>query len=59
MKNYTVEQRREYVRNMSTEDLMNAAEIYNDCKSSGGEVEIVRNIINEEVERRIMEWELQ
>ena len=59
MKNYTVEQHREYVRNMSTEDLMHAAEIYNDCKSSGGEVEIVRNIINEEVERRIMEWELQ
>lgn len=58
MKNYTVEQRREYVRNLAFQDLMHYAEIYNENQSTGGEVGVARDIINAEVERRINNWEI-
>ena len=58
MKEYTLEQRREYARNLPTADLMHFAEIYNENKSTGGEVGITRDIINAEVERRINNWEV-
>lgn len=49
---------KEYVRNLPTADLMHFAEIYNENKSTGGEVGIARDIINAEVERRINNWEI-
>lgn len=54
MKEYTLE----YVRNLGVQELMHYAEIYNDCQSTGGEVAVVRDMLNNEVERRINNWEI-
>ena len=54
MKEYTLE----YVRNLGIQELMHYAEIYNDCRSTGGNVATVRNMLNDEVERRINAWEI-
>jgi hypothetical protein len=54
MKEYTLE----YVRNLGVQELMHYAEIYNDCPATDGEVAVVRDMLNNEVERRINGWEI-
>jgi hypothetical protein len=54
MKEYTLE----YIRNLGVQELMHYAEIYNDCQTTGGEVATVRDMLNNEVERRINNWEI-
>ena len=48
----------EYIRNLSTEEVMHYADMYNECKSTGGDVAKVRVMLNDEVERRINNWEI-
>ena len=54
MKEYTLE----YVRNLGVQELMHYAEIYNECQTTDGEVATVRDMLNNEVERRINNWEI-
>ena len=58
MKEFTLEQRREYARNLNVQELMELAEMYNQSTSVGTLEADIRNIINNEVERRINNWEI-
>lgn len=58
MKEFTVEQRRKYARNLGVQELMNLAETYNQSTSVGTLEADIRNILNNEVERRINNWEI-
>ena len=58
MKNYSIEQRREYARNLDVKELMELAEQYNQSTSVGTLEADIRNILNNEVERRINNWEI-
>ena len=57
MKNYTVEQRREYTRGLPFPELMSLAGQYDD-PTPGTEEEVIYNILTAEVERRILNWEI-
>ena len=58
MKEYTIEQRREYVRNLSTKELLRSAEMYKEATTPGTLEIVIKNIIDAEVERRILNWEI-
>jgi hypothetical protein len=58
MKEFTLEQRREYARNLGVQELMELAEQYNQSTSVGTLEADIRNILNNEVERRINRWEI-
>jgi hypothetical protein len=58
MKEFTSEQRREYARNLGVQELMELAETYNQSTSVGTLEADIRNILNDEVERRIYNWEI-
>lgn len=58
MKEYTLEQRREYARNLGVQELLELAETYNQSTSVGTLEADIRNILNDEVERRINNWEI-
>ena len=58
MKEFTLEQRREYARNLGVQELMNLAELYNQSTSVGTLEADIRDILNNEVERRINNWEI-
>jgi hypothetical protein len=58
MKEFTLEQRRAYARNLGVQELMNLAEQYNQSTSVGTLEADIRNILNDEVERRINNWEI-
>ena len=58
MKEFTLEQRREYARNLGVQELMELAEQYNQSTSVGTLEADIRNILNNEVERRINNWEI-
>jgi hypothetical protein len=58
MKEYTLEQRREYARNLGVQELMELAEQYNQSTSVGTLEADIRHILNDEVERRINNWEI-
>ena len=58
MKEFTLEQRREYARNLGVQELMELAELYNQSTSVGTLEADIRNILNDEVERRINNWEV-
>ena len=58
MKEFTLEQRREYARNLGVQELMELAEVYNQSTSVGTLEANIRDILNNEVERRINNWEV-
>lgn len=49
---------REYIRNLSTKEVMHYADMYNECRSPGEEVARVKDMLNAEMERRIANWEV-
>ena len=57
MKEYTVEQRREYARTLPIEELMKLAEQYSNPTPNTMEA-VIYNILTSEVERRILNWEV-
>mgnify|MGYP003332698741 CR=1 FL=1 len=57
MKEYTVEQRREYARNLPAKELMSLAEQYSNPTPNTME-EVISKILDAEVERRIANWEI-
>jgi hypothetical protein len=57
MKEYTVEQRRAYARSLPIEELMKLVELYGNPTPNTME-EVIYNILNAEVERRILNWEV-
>jgi hypothetical protein len=54
----TVTEYKEMVRNMPVQELMGLADTYNDCQSLGVNDVVIRDILNNEVERRINAWEI-
>lgn len=58
MKEFTVEQRREYARNLPTKELLSLAETYKEATTPGTLEVVIKNIIDAEVERRIFNWEI-
>ena len=54
----TVAEYKEMVRNMGIQELMNLAETYNECQSLGVNDVVIQDILNNEVERRINNWEI-
>ena len=57
MKEYTVEQRREYARSLPIEELMKLAEQYSNPTPNTME-EVISKILDAEVERRMLNWEI-
>ena len=49
---------KEMVRNMPAKELVGLAETYNECQSLGVKDVIIKDILNDEVERRIANWEM-
>jgi hypothetical protein len=58
LKYQTTAEYKQMVRNMSVQDLMNMADMYNEFQNPGAQDIEVRNILNGEVERRIYNWEI-
>jgi hypothetical protein len=54
----TFNEYREMVRNMAVQELMSLAETYNECQSLGVNDVVIKDILNEEVERRINNWQM-
>lgn len=54
----TVAEYKEMVRNMGVQELMGLAETFNECQSLGVKDAVIKDILNEEVERRINNWEV-
>lgn len=54
----TVAEYKEMVRNMPVQELVGLAETYNECQSLGVNDVVIRDILNNEVERRINNWEI-
>jgi len=54
----TAAEYKEMVRNMGIQELMGLAETYNECQSLGVNDVVIRDILNNEVERRINNWEI-
>lgn len=46
------------VREMPAKELIGLAETYNECQSLGVKDVVIRDILNDEVERRIYAWEI-
>jgi hypothetical protein len=57
MKEYTVEQRRAYARNLDIKVLMSLVEQYKDPTPNTME-SVIYDVLNAEVERRILNWEV-
>ena len=49
---------KEMVRNMGVQELMGLAETFNECQSLGAKDVVLKDILNNEVERRINNWEI-
>ena len=58
MKEYTIEQRREYARSLPTKELLSLAETYKEAGTPGTLEVVIKDIIDAEVERRILNWEV-
>jgi hypothetical protein len=54
----TFNEYRDIVRSMGVQELTGLAETYNECQSLGVNDVVIRDILNEEVERRINNWEI-
>jgi hypothetical protein len=46
------------VRNMGVQELMGLAETFNQCTSVDTTEALIKDVLNEEVERRINNWEV-
>jgi hypothetical protein len=57
MREYTVEQRRAYARGLDIKELMSLADQYSNPTPDTMEA-VIYNILTEEVERRILNWEV-
>jgi hypothetical protein len=59
MKKYrTAAEYKTMARNMGAKELVALAETFNECQSLGVKDIIIRDILNDEVERRIANWEI-
>ena len=54
----TITEYKEMVRNMPVQELMGLAETFNECQSLGAKDVVLKDILNNEVERRINNWEI-
>ena len=57
-KTLTKEQYQQLARNMGVQELMGLAETFNECTSVNTTEAIIRDVLNNEVERRINNWEI-
>ena len=57
-KTLTKEQYQQLVRNMGVQELMGLAETFNQCTSVNTTEALIKDVLNEEVERRINNWEI-
>ena len=55
----TVSEYRTMVRNMPTKEVEGLAETFNQCQSLGVKDVVIKDILNAEMERRILTWEYQ
>ena len=57
-KTLTKEQYQQLARNMGVQELMGLAETFNQCTSVNTTEALIRDVLNNEVERRIYNWEI-
>ena len=57
-KTLTREQYQQLVRNMGVQELMGLAETFNECSTVNTTEALIRDVLNNEVERRINCWEI-
>jgi predicted metal-dependent TIM-barrel fold hydrolase len=57
-KTLTREQYQQLARNMGVQELMSLAETFNECSTVNTIEALIRNVLNNEVERRIYNWEM-
>jgi hypothetical protein len=54
----TVAEYKEMVKHMGVQELMGLAETFNECQSLSVNDVVIKDILNNEVERRIYNWEM-
>jgi predicted metal-dependent TIM-barrel fold hydrolase len=57
-KTLTKEQYQQLARNMGVQELMGLADTFNECTSVNTTEALIRDVLNNEVERRIYNWEI-
>ena len=57
-KTLTKEQYQQLARNMGVQELMGLAETFNQCTSINTTEALIKDVLNNEVERRIYNWEI-
>lgn len=57
-KTLTREQYQQLARDMNVQELMGLAETFNQCTSVNTAEALIRDVLNNEVERRINNWEI-
>ena len=57
-KTLTKEQYQQLARNMGVQELMGLAETFNQCTSVNTTEALIKDVLNDEVERRINAWEI-
>lgn len=57
-KTLTKEQYQQLARNMGVQELMGLAETFNQCTSINTTEALIKDVLNNEVERRINAWEI-
>jgi hypothetical protein len=57
-KTLTREQYQQLARNMGVQELMGLAETFNQCTSVNTIEALIKDVLNNEVERRINNWEI-
>ena len=57
-KTLTREQYQQLARDMNVQELMGLAETFNECSSVNTTEALIRDVLNNEVERRINNWEI-
>ena len=57
-KTLTREQYQQLARNMGVQELMGLAETFNQCTSVNTTEALIKDVLNDEVERRINNWEI-
>ena len=57
-KTLTKEQYQQLARNMGVQELMGLAETFNQCTSINTTEALIKDVLNNEIERRINNWEI-
>jgi hypothetical protein len=57
-KTLTREQYQTLARKMGVQELMGLAETFNECQTANTTEVLIRDVLNNEVERRIYNWEM-